>query len=151
MFKQSKRKTTKIPRWTLIYICANRNDICHRFFWFYCRVDANREHNLMTASNLSIVWGASLFTSSVSITNAFETSDLLRRNTLIKVLIQRYDDIFIDTDRLIWRQNIERSICGSAFSLSYIFSCIHHSTRTKIIRYELNLACKDRQVEIDSI
>lgn len=55
----------------------------------------------MNASNLSIVWGASLFTSSVSITNAFETSDLLRRNTLIKVLIQRYDDIFIDTDRLI--------------------------------------------------
>lgn len=68
--------------------------------WLH-RVDANREHNLMTASNLSIVWGASLFTSSVSITNAFETSDLLRRNTLIKVLIQRYDDIFIDTDRLI--------------------------------------------------
>lgn len=55
----------------------------------------------MNASNLSIVWGASLFTSSVSITSAFETSDLLRRNTLIKVLIQRYDEIFIDTDRLI--------------------------------------------------
>lgn len=66
-----------------------------------CRVDANREHNLMSASNLSIVWGASLFSSSVNITNAFETSDLLRRNTLIKILIQRYDDIFIDTDRLI--------------------------------------------------
>lgn len=55
----------------------------------------------MNASNLSIVWGAALFTSSVSMINAFETSELLRRNTLVKVLIQRYDDIFIDTDRLI--------------------------------------------------
>lgn len=55
----------------------------------------------MNASNLSIVWGASLFTSSVNITNAFETSDLLRRNTLIKVLIERFDQVFIDTDRLI--------------------------------------------------
>lgn len=76
-------------------------NICPEIVLFSCRVDANREHNLMNASNLSIVWGASLFTSSVSITNAFETSDLMRRNTLIKVLIQRYDDLFIDTDRLI--------------------------------------------------
>lgn len=76
-------------------------NICPKIVLFSCRVDANREHNLMNASNLSIVWGASLFTSSVSITNAFETSDLMRRNTLIKVLIQRYDDLFIDTDRLI--------------------------------------------------
>lgn len=64
-------------------------------------IDENREYNLMNATNLSIVWGASLFTSSVNIVNAFETTELLRRNTLIKVLIQRYDDIFIDTDRLI--------------------------------------------------
>lgn len=55
----------------------------------------------MNASNLSIVWGASLFTSSVNFTNAFETGDLLRKNTLVKVLIQKYDDIFIDIDRLI--------------------------------------------------
>lgn len=57
-------------------------------------MDANSQHNLMTASNLSIVWGACLFTSSVTFNDTFETSDLIRKNTLIKILIQRYNDIF---------------------------------------------------------
>lgn len=48
----------------------------------------------MNASNLSIVWGACLFTSSVTFNDTFETSDLIRKNTLIKILIQRYNDIF---------------------------------------------------------
>lgn len=64
-------------------------------------MDENREHNLMNATNLSIVWGACIFTSSVSITDTFETSDLLKKNTLFKILIQRYDDIFVDVERLI--------------------------------------------------
>lgn len=72
------------------------------FFLFCCRVDANNQYNLMTASNLSIVWGASIFTSSVNIAESFEKNDLMRRNTLVKVLIQRYNDIFVDIDeRLI--------------------------------------------------
>ncbi|XP_037029939.1 rho GTPase-activating protein 15-like, partial [Bradysia coprophila] len=58
------------------------------------KVDANSKENLMNASNLSIVWGACLFTSSVTFNDTFETSDLIRKNTLIKVLIQRFDDIF---------------------------------------------------------
>lgn len=67
-----------------------------------CRssVDKYSAHNLMNISNLSIVWGASLFTSAVS--NAFETGDFLRNNTLVKVLMHKYDDIFIEVDRLIW-------------------------------------------------
>lgn len=55
----------------------------------------------MNATNLSIVWGACVFTSSVSLTDTFETSDLMKKNTLFKILIQRYDDIFVDVDRLI--------------------------------------------------
>lgn len=64
------------------------------FFLNIFRVDANSKENLMNASNLSIVWGACLFTSSVTFNDTFETSDLIRKNTLIKVLIQRYNDIF---------------------------------------------------------
>ncbi|KAJ6637909.1 Rho GTPase-activating protein 27 [Pseudolycoriella hygida] len=62
------------------------------------KVDANSKENLMNASNLSIVWGACLFTSSVTFNDTFETSDLIRKNTLIKVLIQRYNDIFPNHD-----------------------------------------------------
>lgn len=61
-------------------------------------VDKHSAHNLMNISNLSIVWGASLFPSAV---NAFETGDFLRNNTLVKVLMQKYDEIFIEVDRLI--------------------------------------------------
>jgi len=57
-------------------------------------VDANSKENLMNASNLSIVWGACLFTSSVTFNDTFETSDLIRKNTFIKILIQRFNDIF---------------------------------------------------------
>lgn len=55
----------------------------------------------MNALNLSIVWGACIFTSSVSATDTIETSDLMKKNALFKILIQRYDDIFKEIDRLI--------------------------------------------------
>lgn len=80
----------------------NNSKILNLFkIFIFFSVDRNSAHNLMNASNLSIVWGASLFPSAASLSNAFETGDFLRNNTLVKVLMQKYDDIFIDVDRLI--------------------------------------------------
>lgn len=71
-------------------------------FSFFFRVDQYSEHNLMHISNLAIVWGACIFSSSVGPEDTFETSDLIKKNLFFKILIQRYDDIFPEIiDRLI--------------------------------------------------
>lgn len=62
------------------------------------RVDRHSDSNLMTAHNLAIVWGACLFPSLVATSmDDLDTSDLMRKNQLVKVLIRRYDGIFEDS------------------------------------------------------
>lgn len=59
------------------------------------RVDANNDLNLMTAYNLSIVWGACIFPSLMATSmEQLDTDDLLKKNLLVKVLIQRCVEVF---------------------------------------------------------
>lgn len=59
------------------------------------RVDRQNADNLMTAHNLSIVWGACLFPSLVATSmEQLDTSDLLKKNQLVKVLIVRFAELF---------------------------------------------------------
>lgn len=67
-------------------------------FQFRFSVDKNSEYNLMNASNLSIVWGACIFISSVTAADTIETSDLMKKNKLFKILIQKFYDIFPDAN-----------------------------------------------------
>ncbi|XP_073830681.1 uncharacterized protein isoform X2 [Musca autumnalis] len=52
--------------------------------------------NRMTASNLAIVWGPSLFT-----LNEANTYDIGRMNTIAKMLIENFDRIFYTNERLL--------------------------------------------------
>lgn len=48
----------------------------------------------MTSSNLSIIWGACLFTKSVNSIMSLMETDIMNRNVLIKIFIDKFDQIF---------------------------------------------------------
>uniref|UniRef100_A0A1B0GQJ0 Uncharacterized protein n=1 Tax=Phlebotomus papatasi TaxID=29031 RepID=A0A1B0GQJ0_PHLPP len=58
------------------------------------KVTQYSSENFMNSSNLSICWGACIFASSQKALETFDTNDVIRKNYLIKLLIERYDSIF---------------------------------------------------------
>lgn len=80
------RRMPKLSLDTLHYIVAHLR-----------RVDQNNDLNLMTAHNLSIVWGACIFPSLMATSmEQLDTDDLLKKNQLVKVLIQRFGAVFAE-------------------------------------------------------
>lgn len=76
-------------------------DTLHYIVAHLRRVDANNDLNLMTAYNLSIVWGACIFPSLMATSmEQLDTDDLMKKNLLVKVLIQRCVEVFGEEELL---------------------------------------------------
>ncbi|XP_059618675.1 uncharacterized protein LOC132263111 [Phlebotomus argentipes] len=58
------------------------------------KVTQHCRENFMNSANLSICWGACIFASSQKALMTFDTNDVIRKNYLIKLLIEKYDSIF---------------------------------------------------------
>ncbi|GAB0094022.1 Rho GTPase activation protein [Sergentomyia squamirostris] len=58
------------------------------------RVTRYSDENFMNSGNLSICWGACIFASSQKAVDMLDTHDVIRKNYLIKLLIDKYDSIF---------------------------------------------------------
>ncbi|XP_055589768.1 uncharacterized protein LOC129741935 isoform X2 [Uranotaenia lowii] len=71
----------------------NRNTLRYLIRHLRC-VHQNSDTNMMNSSNLAIVWGACLFSSTQGLMESYENNDLGRINTLLKLLVDHYDRIF---------------------------------------------------------
>lgn len=104
------RNIDYLPRETLKYLLTHlirsvqpQKSLLQRDYSSICdsRVDQNSDQNLMNSTNLSIVWGACILASSYGPDHSLETSELIRNNSFFRILIQKYDHIFGDIERLI--------------------------------------------------
>ncbi|XP_062536884.1 uncharacterized protein LOC134205564 isoform X2 [Armigeres subalbatus] len=74
---------------------VNRKTLSYLIGHLQC-VHQHSNVNMMNSSNLAIVWGACLFASTLGLMESYENNDLGKINTLVKQLIDHYDQIFYD-------------------------------------------------------